>query len=116
MHIPARQEDRSMKTKLLALLFLVGSAAFAGPRIAVGVGIGVGPAYGYYAAPPPAPAVAYVPTAPGPNFAWVGGYGHPYGGRYAWRAGYGAPRPFYGDRWIAPRYYGHRYYGGYWRR
>ena len=56
-----------MKTKLLALLFLVGSAAFAGPRIAIGVGIGpigvgVAPAYGYYAPPPPA--VAYVAPAP----------------------------------------------------
>src|SRR5579863_7143441 len=67
----AREEERSMKTKLLALLFLVGSAAFAGPRVAVGigvggvgvgVGVGVAPAYGYYA--PPAPAAAYV--APGP--------------------------------------------------
>ena len=44
-----------MKTKLLALLFLVGSAAFAGPRVVVGVGVGVGPAYGYSA--PPAPAL-----------------------------------------------------------
>jgi hypothetical protein len=57
-----------MKTKLLALLFLVGSAAFAAPRVAigvgvggVGVGVGVGPAYGYYAAPP-APYVAPAPV------------------------------------------------------
>ena len=49
-----------MKTKLLALLFLVGSAAFAAPRVVVGVGVGgvgvgvgVAPAYGYYAPPPP---------------------------------------------------------------
>jgi hypothetical protein len=49
-----------MKTKLLALLFLVGSAAFAAPRVVVGVGlgpvgvgvgVGVAPAYGYYAPP-----------------------------------------------------------------
>ena len=83
-----------MKTKLLALLFLVGSAAFAGPRIAIGVG--VAPAYGYYAPPPP----AYV--APAPVY-----YG---------------PRAYYGPRWVGPRYYyGPRYYGrGYygrgWRR
>jgi len=80
-----------MKTKLLALLFLVGSAAFAAPRVAIGVGIGgvgvgVAPAYGYYAAPV-------------------------YWGR----------RAYYGPRWVAPRYYGPRYYGrGYygrgWRR
>jgi hypothetical protein len=80
-----------MKTKLLALLFLVGSAAFAGPRIAIGVGVGpigvgVAPAYGYYA--PPAPAVAYV--APAPVY-----YG---------------PRAYYGPRWVGPRYYGPAYY------
>src|ERR1700735_3094511 len=95
-----REEKRSMKTKLLALLFLVGSAAFAAPRVAigvgvggVGVGVGVGPAYGYYAPPP-----AYVAPAP-----------------------YWGARAYYGPRWVAPRYYGPRYYGrGYygrgWRR
>jgi hypothetical protein len=105
-----------MKMKLFALLLLVGSSAFAKTHFFVGVT--AGPAYGYYAAPPPPPppTVAYVPPAPGPNFAWVGGYWSPYGGRYAWHAGYWAPRPYYGARWIAPRYYGHRYYGGYWRR
>ena len=104
-----------MKTKLLALLFLVGTAAFAGPRFSIGVGFG--PAYGYYAAPPPpAPVVAaYVPPAPGPGYAWVGGYWYPYGARYAWRAGYWAPRPYYGAVWVGPRYYGHRYYAGHWR-
>ena len=112
----ASEEDSSMKTKLLALLFLVGSAAFAAPRFAIGVS--VGPSYGYYAAPPPPlpVAAAYIPPAPGPNFAWVGGSWYLNGGRYAWRAGYWAPRPFYGARWVAPRYYGHRYYGGSWRR
>jgi hypothetical protein len=93
-----------MKTKLLALLFLVGSVAFAGPRVAigvgvggVGVGVGVGPGYGYYA--PPVPAIGYVAPVPA----------------------YWGPRAYYGPRWVAPRYYGPRYYGrGYygrgWRR
>src|ERR1700678_951125 len=97
------EEERSMKTKLLALLFLVGSAAFAAPRVVVGVGVGpvgvgvgvgVAPGYGYYA-PPPA---AYV--APGP-------YAYPYG----YRAGYWGPRPYYGPRWVGPRYNGRGYYG-----
>ena len=107
-----------MKTKLMALLFLVGSAAFAAPRVVVGVGVGVGPAYGYYAAPPPPPpaAVAYIPPSPGVGFSWVGGYWYPNAGRYAWHAGYWARRPYYNAHWVAPRYYGHRYYGGYWRR
>src|SRR3984957_2099045 len=96
VHIDARLEDKSMKTKLLALLFLVGSAAFAAPRVAigvgvggVGVGVGVGPAYGYYA-----PRPAYVAPAP-----------------------YWGARAYYGPRWVAPRYYGPRYYGrGYYGR
>ena len=53
------RRKKSMKTKLLALLILVGSAAFAAPRVAigvgvggVGVGVGVGPGYGYYAPRP----------------------------------------------------------------
>jgi len=82
-----------MKTKLLALLFLVGSAAFAAPRVVVGVGIGV------------APVVPYVAPAP------------------VYGVGYWGPRAYYGPRWVGPRYYGPRYYGpryygrrGYWRR
>ena len=104
-----------MKTKLLALLLFVGGSLFAGPRIAVGVGFGGG----YVVAPPPpvaAPAAAYVAPAPGPNYAWVGGYYYPYGGHYAWRAGYWAPRPYAGAYWVGPRYYGGRYYRGYWGR
>jgi hypothetical protein len=62
---------------------------FAGTRVVVGVG-GYYP--GYYAAPPP-PVVAYV----GPRYGYV-------------------RRPYAGAYWIAPRYYGHRYYGGYWHR
>ena len=107
-----------MKAKLLALLLLVGGSAFAAPHVFVGFGVGVAPAYGYAYAPPPAyvPPAAYVAPAPGPNYAWVGGYWYPYGGHYAWRSGYWAPRPFYGAHWAAPRYYGGRYYGGHWRR
>ncbi|MGP0072976.1 MAG: hypothetical protein ACLPWF_13710 [Bryobacteraceae bacterium] len=87
-----------MKTKLLALLLLAGSAAFAAPRVVVGVG--VAPAYGYVA-----PAPAYVPPpvylAPPPVY-W-------------------GPRAYFGPRWVGPRYYGPRfygrgYYGGHWRR
>ncbi|HEX5226637.1 MAG TPA: hypothetical protein VFW44_02965 [Bryobacteraceae bacterium] len=106
-----------MKLKLMALLLLGAAAAF--PRVVVGFGVNVAPAYGYYYAPPPAyvpAAPAYVAPAPAPNYAWVGGYWYPYGGHYAWRAGYWAPRPYVGARWIAPRYYGGRYYRGYWRR
>jgi hypothetical protein len=107
-----------MKTKLLVLALLAGGSLFAGPRVFVGVGIGgYGPAPVAAYAPPPPPAYSYyVPPSPGPGYAWVGGYWYPARGQYLWRAGYWARRPFIGARWVAPRYWGHRYYRGYWRR
>jgi hypothetical protein len=106
--------NRVMKTKLFALLLLAGSALFAGPRVFVGVGVG---GYPIAVAPPPPPVVSYyVPPAPAPNYAWVGGYYYPYGARYAWRPGYWAPRPFVGAYWVGPRWYGGHYYHGYWGR
>jgi hypothetical protein len=105
-----------MKTKLVAILLLAGSSLFAG-HFSVGVNIG-GPAYGYgyYAAPPPPPVAYYAPSYARPGYAWVDGFWYPDGARYSWRAGYWARPPYAGARWVAPRYYGHRYYGGYWRR
>ena len=104
-----------MKTKLLALFLLAGSSMFAG--VFFRVGVGVGPAYGYYAAPPPpAPVVSYVAPAPGPGYSWINGYYYPAGPRWYWHAGYWAHRPYAGAYWVAPRYYGHYYYRGYWRR
>ena len=103
-----------MKTKLLALLLLAGSTVFAAPRVFVGVGVGVGPAY--VATPPPAPVVEYAPTYYRPGYSWVGGYYYPAGPRWAWHAGYWGRPPYAHSYWVAPRYYGHHYYGGYWRR
>jgi hypothetical protein len=101
-----------MKSKLLAVLLLAGGSLFAAPQAAVGVGVGVpAPAY----APPVAPA-AVVPPAPGPGYAWVGGYWYPNGARWAWRAGYWGRRPYARSYWVGPRYYGARFYRGYWRR
>jgi hypothetical protein len=109
--------EMNIKSKLLAVALLAGSSLFAGPRVVVGFGVGVGYPYGYYApAPPPVPVVPYVAPYPGLGYTWVGGYWYPAGGRYLWHAGYWAHPPFYGARWVAPRYYGHRYYGGYWGR
>jgi hypothetical protein len=99
-----------MKSKLLALVFLAGSAAFAGPRIFVGVGFGAAPVAVY--APPP----AYVPVAPGPGYAWVAGYRYPVGAGWGWHSGYWAARPYAHASWVAPRVYGGRFHGGYWRR
>jgi hypothetical protein len=99
-------QEAVMKSKLLAVLLFAGSSLFAAPALVVGVGIG---------APPPA-RVAVVPVAPGPGYAWVGGYWYPAGARWAWRGGYWARPPYARGYWAAPRYFGGRYYRGYWRR
>lgn len=109
-----------MKTKLLLIFVLAGSSLFARSRFFVSVGVGVpvagyGHGYGYYAPPPP-PVVAYAPAYSNPGYTWVDGYWYPVGPRYAWHAGYWARPPYRGAVWVGPRYYGHRYYGGYWRR
>jgi hypothetical protein len=106
-----------MKTRILALLLLAGSSVFAGARVFFGVGIGA-PAYGYYAPPPPVYTYSVAPTyaAPGYGYSWVPGYYYPVGPRYYWHAGAWAHQPFRGAYWNTPRYYGGRYYGGYWRR
>ncbi len=113
-------EERVMKTKLLALFLLAGSSLFAGPRVFFGFGVGVGPSYGgyYVAAPPPAPVFSYAPApyVAAPGYSWIGGYWYPSGPCWHWRAGYWARRPYVGASWVTPRYYGHRYYPGYWRR
>jgi hypothetical protein len=102
-----------MKSKLLAAFLLAGSCLFAAPRVFVGVGVGY--AGGYYPPPPP-PVVTYAAPAPGPGYAYVGGYWYPAGAHYGWRSGYWARRPYPGAYWVGPRYYGGHYYRGYWRR
>jgi len=107
-----------MKTKLLAVLLLAGSSMFAGTRFYFGVGVGSYYGARVYAEPPPV--VRYYapvrPYYPGAAYSWVDGYYYPVGPRYVWREGYYARRPYAGAYWVAPRYSGHYYYHGYWRR
>jgi hypothetical protein len=108
-----------MKTKFLALLLLAGGSLFAGPRVFFGFGFG--PAYGgyYYAPPPPVYAYAAPPVAygyPGPGYVWINGYYGYNGARYYWQPGFYTRPPFYGAYWVAPRYFGGRYYAGHWGR
>ena len=106
-----------MKTRLLVLLLLAGSSMFAATHFYFGVGVGgYAPAPIYAYAPPPPVVSYYAPPAPGPGFVWVRGYWYPYGPRYVWRPGYWGRPPYARAHWVAPRYYGHRYYPGYWRR
>ena len=105
-----------MKTRLLLILLLAGTSMFAGTRVFVGFGVGGGGGYVYAATPPPPPAYyAPVPVAR-PGFTWVSGYYYPVGPRWHWRAGYWARPPYARSYWVAPRYHGHRYDHGYWRR
>ena len=105
-----------MKSKLLLILLLAGAPMFAGTHWSVSVG--VGPGYGayVYAPPPPPPAYYAPPPAPGYGYTWVGGYYYPAGRAWRWHAGYWARPPYAHAYWVAPRYYGGRYWGGYWRR
>jgi len=108
-----------MKLRLLALVLMAGSSMFGATRFFFGVGVG-----GYYPAPapvavyapPPAPVYGYVPPAPGYGYSWVPGSWYPSGPRWAWRGGYWARPPYARAGWVAPRYYGGRFYSGYWRR
>ena len=83
-----------MKKKLIALVLLAGSSAFAQSRFSIGVGIG-------------APVVASRPFSPGPGYTWVDGYYDPYG---YWINGYWAPPV--ASFGYAPRY-DNRFYGGF---
>ena len=106
-----------MKAKLLALIFLAGSSMFGASRFYVGFGFGgYAPAPVVAYAPPPAPIYQPYVAAPGYGYTWVGGYWHPAGPRWAWRPGYWARPPYARAYWVAPRYYGRRYYPGHWRR
>lgn len=102
-----------MKTKILATLAFLGASSLASARVFFGVGFGAGV---YAPPPPPPPAVIYPAPYARPGYSWVAGYWYPVGPRYAWRPGYWARPPYTRAYWVGPRYYGHRYYGGYWHR
>jgi len=104
------------KAALLTMILLAGTPLFAGVRIGIGIGIPFGPVPApVYAAPayvaPAPPVVAY--AAPAPGLVFVGGYWGP--GR-VWFPGRWVRPPFRGAAWVGPRYFGGRYFAGYWRR
>ena len=114
-----------MRTKILSTLalsvVLLGAGSLhAGPRIGFGYGFGFVPPLpvAAYAPMPVVPRAAYVAgyPAPGYGYSWVPGYYYPAGYGYAWRGGFWARPPFAGARFVAPRYAGRAYYGGYWGR
>jgi hypothetical protein len=103
-----------MKTRLMVLLLLTGCSMFAATHFYVGFGYAPAPVAVY--APPPPPVYYAQPVMPGPGYSWVAGYWYPSGPRWAWHAGYWARPPYARSYWVAPRYFGGRFYGGHWRR
>lgn len=77
---------------------------------------------GYSAPAPPPPASVYAygggsyrrAPMPGPGFVWVDGFWAFNRGRYVWIDGFWARPPYGGARWMAPRYSGGRFFGGFW--
>jgi hypothetical protein len=77
-----------MKTKLLAMMLLGGSALWAETHVYIGIGIGNPRPQRYVVQPPPPPPVRYVPRSPGKKYVWVPGYWVWTGNGYAWQDGY----------------------------
>lgn len=100
-----------MKKILLAFVLVGGSAVFG--QISIGVGVNIGSPAPYFVAPPRP--VYVVPPSPGYGYVWVPGYYVPKGKRQRWTSGYWMRPPRRGAVWVAPRYYGKKYYRGYWR-
>src|SRR3954465_9027445 len=81
-------------------------------------------AYGYYAPPPPAfyapPRPVYYPPYAMLQLLRLATRGSMATGirtaAASWWRGYGARPPYGGAVWVRPRYYGGRYYRGYWHR
>ena len=96
------KEGQYVRTKLLALILLVGGSLYG--QVSIGIRIG----------PPPRPRVVRVVQSPGPGFVWVGGYWYADGSRYRWHNGYWTRPPYQGARWIEPRHDGERFFVGYW--
>jgi hypothetical protein len=67
---------------------------------------------------PPAPIAEYVPVAPYPDYAWIGGFWG-WNGAWVWNAGHFAPRPFRGAAWVSGGWArggrGWAWHGGRWR-
>jgi WXXGXW repeat (2 copies) len=67
---------------------------------------------------PPAAIAEYVPTAPYPDYVWLGGYWG-WSGAWVWHAGHFAPRPFRGAAWVSGGWSrggrGWAWHGGRWR-
>ena len=92
-----------MKKRLLALVLLGAGMAFG--QVSIGIRLGA----------PPRPRVVRVqPRSPGPNYIWIDGYWFANGNRWKWHDGYWTRAPYEGARWMAPRYEGGRFFGGYW--
>ncbi|HYL27410.1 MAG TPA: hypothetical protein VEW74_06205 [Candidatus Nitrosotalea sp.] len=92
-----------MKTIITAAI--LAAMGFAGASIPASA-----QAYIYVQIAPPAPIYETVPAAPGPGYAWVGGYYRWEGGRYVWVRGHYA---HHAGAWCAGHWH-HGRHGYYW--
>jgi hypothetical protein len=94
-----------VKTSLLLAVLLLAGASASQAQVSFGIRIG----------PPPRPREArLVPSSPGPEFVWVGGYWYPVSHHYKWHEGYWTRPPYEGARWVEPHHDGEQFYAGYW--
>jgi len=98
---------RTAALSCAAFILLAVGASHASAQVAVGIQVG--------APPPPLPAPYHRWAAPYPGAVWIAPYNHWNGNRWVYVGGYYAYPPRRGAVWVSPRYYHHRYYGGYWR-
>jgi hypothetical protein len=95
---------RLMMMTLFAATILTAGSVF-GAQVSIGIRIG----------PPPPPRVVRVlPARPSPDYVWIQGYWYPVGNHWKWHQGYWTRAPYQGARWLAPRYEGGQFLGGYW--
>ena len=91
----------------LLVTFVLASGSLVSAQTHVSVGIQIGPPpHVVYVAPPPRP--------PEPEVVWVEGYWYPVARHYVWHDGYWTRPPYRGARWVAARYDGRAFFGGYW--
>ncbi len=101
MHCHRAGRKDIMKTKLLAMMLLAGSAMFAETRLSIGVGFGEHGGGYYQSAPYYA---SNIPPCPGPGYTWVDGYWSQDYGRRVWVDGYWYRQPVISSYQVGPRF------------
>ena len=96
--------------RLILSAFLVTTLWTVSPAYSqISIGIRIGP-------PPETRVVRVIPRSPASGYVWIPGYWAPEGRHYRWHDGFWTLPPYGDAYWVAPRYDGRLYFGGYWER